>query len=147
MDDVLLARIAVGGVCSSIFLNRSSLMPTFSVAASIATSTSNSSHFGRASMCSEHAAALFFGHPPLLDGAREVALDRREAAVDEALFGVVQEHFVAGLRGDLGDAGSHLAGSDHENPHRYPTFTSTASPWPPPLQIAAMPSPPPRRRN
>ena len=49
---------------------------------------------------------------------------------------------------------AHLAGADDGDLQGdvisrsgYPTFTRTASPWPPPEQIAAMPKPPPRLRS
>ena len=62
---------------------------------------------------------------------------------------VDERHAHARARGDLRDAGAHLAGADDQHPldHRPPTSITIASPCPPPEQIAARPRPPPRRRS
>ena len=73
----------------------------------------------------------------------------RETARELLLPHVHERHAHAGARGDLGDAGAHLAGADdqHAAGHEPPTSITMASPCPPPEQIAARPRPPPRRRS
>jgi len=87
----------------------------------------------------ERRAPLAVGQPALLESRGEILLDRAQAALDEFLAAIVEQDGVAGLRRNLRDPRAHLPGPDNENGMGHYTLINTASPWPPPLQIAAMP--------
>src|SRR5947207_3754302 len=91
---------------------------------------------------------------------REAPAHRVERTVGRTRLRVVQRHVPAGRGDNLRDPTAHLPSAHDEDvfelhgaslkagvrPPRY-TSISSASPWPPPLQIAARPRPPPLRRS
>ncbi len=148
IDDVLEARIASGFRASSRPRKIRSLSSTSSLAASIASPASAAAATSVA-VAMRASAAVGIVDLALGGELRERAADRRQRALELLLPHVDERHAQAGDRGDLGDAGAHLAGADdHEAlDHGASTSITIASPWPPPEQIAASPRPPPRRRS
>ena len=110
IDDVLEARIACAGSTSSAARNSSSFASTSSTIASIIRSAGASAEVSLTRPSTSAADA-----PPFASSFSRLFCIAGEAALDRARERVVEQHLPPGGGDDLGDAGTHLTGTDDED--------------------------------
>ena len=144
IEDVFDASTASGGSVSSARRKTSSFTAASSTTASIIRSAGDELLDGLDA--AEHLVRIGPALLGELAEARRIVSRPRSTAPGRR---VVERDAPAGARDDLRDPAAHLARADDEDVLEIQSQTSirSASPWPPPEQIAASPSPPPLRRS